>query len=152
MFSRFAPLAVIALCACDVTPPREAAQPTAQDTMQLAAASYDPAVFDTIGWPSDSAAHARGADVFKWDCATCHGPAGQGDAGFINERGDTLRPPSFVQPGWRFAGDLMGLRRQVFVGNTQGMPHWGLRRMQARDIDAVARYIENVLRAPPALR
>ena len=147
MFSRIGVLALVALCACDVSTPREAARPSAQDTLQLAMSSYDPAAFDSIRWASDSAAYVRGADVFKWDCSACHGPAGRGDAGFVNERGDTMRPPSFVQANWRFANDPNGLRRQIFVGNTQGMPHWGLRRMQVRDIDAVARYIENVLRA-----
>jgi mono/diheme cytochrome c family protein len=147
---RAAVLLLVTLCACEVAPPRKAAQPTAQDTLQAAMRAYDPAAFDTIRWDSDSTALARGSDVFKWACAECHGVAGKGDARFVNERGDTLRPPSFVQPGWRFADDRNGLRRQIFIGNTQGMPHWGLRRVEPRDIDAVARYIQIVLRARPS--
>ncbi len=60
--------------------------------------------------------------------------------------GDTLRPPSFLQADWRFAEDRDGLRKQVFTGNAQGMPHWGFHGLKYRDIDAVAVYIQQGLR------
>jgi mono/diheme cytochrome c family protein len=124
-----------------------AAVPTtpAQDTVAWAQARYDGSVFDTIHFASDSARNARGADVFRWACASCHGPGGKGNGGAV-VNGVTLRPPSFVEPGWRFAHDEDGLRRKIFVGNTQGMPHWGLRHTQPRDILAVEKYILEGLR------
>lgn len=121
------------------------AQPNAADTVAVAEAEYNPAVFDTVKWASDSVRLARGADVFKWGCAECHGPQGRGDGGKVTEQGDTLRPPDFQQTAWRLAGDTDAVRRKVYTGNTRGMPHWGLRRMEPRDIDAVAAYVLTVL-------
>ena len=117
----------------------------AQDTVAWAEARYASSVFDTIQFPSDSARRARGGDVFRWACASCHGPGGKGDGEAVL-KGVVVRPPSFVEPGWRFAHDEDGLRRKIFVGNTQGMPHWGLRYTQPRDILAVEKYILEGLR------
>lgn len=60
--------------------------------------------------------------------------------------GDTLHPPSFLEPDWRFADDEAGLRRRIFVGNARGMPHWGLQGVQPGDIVAVEKYIIHELR------
>ena len=117
----------------------------AQDTVAWAQARYVSSVFDTIRFASDSARLARGADVFRWACSSCHGPGGKGD-GHAVINGDTIRPPSFLTPNWRFAHDEDGLRRQIFVGNTQGMPHWGLRYTLPRDILAVEKYLLEGLR------
>jgi hypothetical protein len=35
----------------------------------------------------------------------------------------------------------------VFTGTANGMPHWGLHGLKARDVDAAARYIATALRA-----
>ncbi len=137
-------LATIASVACQKVN-SQSAQPNAADTVAAAAAEYQPAVFDTVKWPSDSVRLARGADVFKWGCAECHGPQGYGDGKHVAENGDTLRPPDFHQASWHLAGDTEGVRRKVYMGNTKGMPHWGLRRMEPRDIDAVAAYVLTVL-------
>ncbi len=118
------------------------AQPNAADTVAVAAAEFNPAAFDTVKWASDSVRLARGADVFKWACAECHGPQGYGDGKHVAENGDTLRPPNFHLASWHLAGDMEGVRRKVYMGNVKGMPHWGLRRMEPRDIDAVAAYIQ----------
>ena len=144
-------VAVIA-CAASVTacsggadePPIDRAAVHA-DSVMLADSMYDPAAFDTIIWDSAGADIARGAVVFSYSCAKCHGEAGLGDGGFV-QGGDTLRPPSFVVPDWRFAEDRDGLRRQVFTGTAQGMPHWGFYGLKYRDIDAVAAYIQEELR------
>ncbi len=117
------------------------AQPNAADTVAVAAAEFNPSVFDTVKWASDSVRLARGADVFKWGCAECHGPQGYGDGKHVTEKGDTLRPPNFHLASWHLAADTEGVRRKVYMGNTRGMPHWGLRRMEPRDIDAVAAYV-----------
>ncbi|HEX9106519.1 MAG TPA: c-type cytochrome, partial [Longimicrobiales bacterium] len=85
------------------------------------------------------------ADVFKWACSECHGPQGHGDGGKVTPRGDTLRPPDFHRGDWHLAGDTAAVEKKVFTGNVQGMPHWGLRRMEYRDVDAVSHYILTVL-------
>jgi mono/diheme cytochrome c family protein len=142
---------IAAGCGRNSDPQAKAAEPAppstpAQDTVAWARAQFDPAAFDTIRFSSDSARLARGADVFRWACASCHGPTGRGDGGAVLN-GDTLHPPSFLEPNWRFAHDENGLRRQIFVGNARGMPHWGLRGTQARDIVAVETYILKGLRS-----
>lgn len=135
-----------AAAACDRAPQHQSTVPdsttrlAAQDTVAYAQATFDPAAFDTIRWVDDSAHFARGADVYRWACATCHGPTGKGDGGAVFN-GDTIHPPSFVNPEWRFAKDEMGLRKRIFVGNARGMPHWGLRGTQPGDIMAVEKYI-----------
>lgn len=149
MRSTLTMLLLVAAAACDGgnLPRSSSAAPTAQDTLALAVATFDSAMFDSIQWTSPDAALTRGADVFKWACAECHGKTGRGEGGHVGENGKTLRPPSFLAANWRFADDTDGLRRMVFIGNTQGMPHWGLRHILPRDIDAVARYIQQSLRA-----
>lgn len=140
-------LLVGSIAACEGAPPAgEAPQgPTAEDSVEMAAAQFDGSVFDTITWDSAGAAHERGSIVFTYSCAKCHGPRGFGDGGFIAE-GDTLRPPSFHRAAFPFEGDLDGLRLQVYTGRPGGMPHWGLVGLGYRDVDAVARYILEVLR------
>lgn len=118
----------------------EAAADTAAASMAQAEEAFDPAVFDTITWESEEAVLARGQVVYRFSCQRCHGERGLGDAGFVRG-GDTLRPPSFREPDWDLAGDKSGVIEQVFVGTLEGMPHWGLAGLGARDIDAVATYI-----------
>ncbi|HUH11750.1 MAG TPA: hypothetical protein VMK65_01515 [Longimicrobiales bacterium] len=57
------------------------------------------------------------------------------------------RPPSLARRDWPYAGDRLGLRRQVYRGSNAGMPHWGLVGPKPRDVDAVATYIETVIRS-----
>jgi mono/diheme cytochrome c family protein len=141
-------LAVVVLAGCE-SRPEEAREARELRLVAEAREAYDPATYDTIHWASPEQAIVRGHDVFQWACADCHGPAGLGDGGYVQE-GDTLRPPSFQRPGFPYAHDLDALRRQVYAGSAFGMPHWGLRRMHPRDIDAVSRYImqELVPQAP----
>jgi mono/diheme cytochrome c family protein len=131
---------------------REAARAAAQaDTMQMAQAAFDPALFDSVTWDGDSLAVARGDVVWNFSCRKCHGPSALGDGGFVL-RGDTLHPPSFREPDWRFATDLEGLRAYIFAGNEKGMPHWGLVGLTPRDIDAVAKYIQMHLLPQPVMK
>jgi mono/diheme cytochrome c family protein len=133
-----AAIGVIAVLAgCE---PEEEATPQQMNETAVAERQYDPAAYDTVTWASDSAAIARGADIFKWVCAECHGEQGRGDGGRVID-GDTIRPPSFHQTDWPYADDPDALHRKVFVGNTLGMPHWGMRQMRPRDIVAVEKYI-----------
>jgi mono/diheme cytochrome c family protein len=129
---------VLGATACDTQ--QEAPARSEADIVQSAAAEYDPAAYDSVTWASDSAAVARGRDIFKWACAECHGPAGRGDGGRVID-GDTIRPPDFHRADWSYANDPDALHSKVFVGNELGMPHWGLRQMRPRDIVAVERYI-----------
>lgn len=124
----------------------EAARAAAQaDSVMLAESMYDPAAFDTITWETREAALERGSVVWGISCAKCHGPNGEGDGGFV-QRGDTLSPPNFLARDWRYADDPPGLKQQVFVGTTEGMPHWGFYGLKFRDIDAVATFIKVRLR------
>jgi mono/diheme cytochrome c family protein len=125
-------------------PPEQAGDPIA-DSVQVASEIFDEGEFDSIAWDTPTAAQERGAVVFRISCAKCHGARGRGDGGFVAS-GDTLRPPSFRQRDWRYADDAVGLRRRVFTGTEAGMPTWGLYGLKYRDIDAVATYIQKVLR------
>ncbi|HUG41515.1 MAG TPA: c-type cytochrome [Longimicrobiales bacterium] len=140
-----AALAVGITAACEPAP--EQAPRGEADIVAEAGAVYDPAAYDTVAWTSDEEAIARGSDIFKWACADCHGPEGRGDGGRVID-GDTLHPPSFLAADWEYADDPDALHRKVFIGNTLGMPHWGLRQMRPRDIVAVERYIRQELRTP----
>ena len=129
--------ATMIVAACE---PQEEERPSDAEETATAAQEYDPAAYDSVTWASDSAAIARGRDIFNWVCAECHGEQGLGDGGRVID-GDTIRPPSFQREDWAYADDPDALHRKVFVGNTLGMPHWGLRQMRPRDIVAVERYI-----------
>ncbi len=120
------------------TPPPDTLLPAAQE-------AYDPTMFDSITWESDQAAIERGSVVYNFSCTRCHGEQGRGDAEFVRS-GDTLRPPSFRDPDWEFAGDKEGLREMVFVGTAEDMPHWGLEGLKPRDVDAVAIFILQSMR------
>jgi mono/diheme cytochrome c family protein len=144
-------LATAAACdARELAQRNEAARAAAAqaDTVQIAAEAYDLARFDTIDWGSERFVLDRGQLVWQVSCMKCHGASGAGDAGFVL-KGDTLRPPSFLAPDWRFATNLDSLRRYIFKGNTEGMPHWGLVPMTPYDIGAVAVYIQKGLRRRP---
>lgn len=125
-------------------PAPEVQVPTAEDTVREAMASYDATAFDTITWETNDDAVVRGSVVFSYSCKKCHGVQGYGDGGFVTQN-DTLVPPSFHGEDWRFRNDLDGLREQVYVGTAEGMPHWGLENLRYKDIDAVARFIQDRL-------
>lgn len=136
---------VLGLSACGGgdAPPAEA-PPSAADTVATALAQFDAAAFDTVAWESPGEAVVRGSVVFSYSCRKCHGTQGYGDGGFVTQ-GDTVRPPSFHDVDWQYRTDLEGLRRHIFTGTAEGMPHWGLEGLKYRDIDAVARFIQDRL-------
>lgn len=140
-------LIVVVLPACGSPDVEEQAQgPTSADSTEYAASLYDPAAFDTVSWETHEAALERGGVVFRFTCSRCHGETGAGDGGFVTQ-GDTLRPPSFLEPDWRFAQDREGLKKEIFTGTgNPGMPHWGLEGLGYRDIDALSRYLTETLR------
>lgn len=141
-------LALAGLTACSGEEEPVPQDPTVAraDSVAMAEARFDPAVFDTLDWSAQpQTALERGSLVYRISCSKCHGEVGRGDGGFVFQ-GDTLRPPSFLGADWRFADDPEGLRRYIYSGNVLGMPYWGLVGLQYRDIDAVATYIDQVLR------
>jgi mono/diheme cytochrome c family protein len=139
--------AVLVIAGCGGGDQQQSAPRNTQaDSVALAAEQFDASVFDTLTWNSDTAAINRGRTTYSFSCRKCHGPGGLGDGGFVFQ-GDTLHPPSLVAPDFKFAGDPAALRLQVFTGNSEGMPHWGLVGLKMRDVDAVTRYILEVIRA-----
>ncbi len=140
--------ALVWIAACGGEPPaQEPAQqegPGRADSVQMAMASFDSTVFDTIAWRTEQEALERGSLVFRVSCAKCHGQGARGNGGFVH-RGDTLRPPSFLAAGWRYAEDPMGLRRAIYSGSVLNMPYWGLLGLKYSDLDAVSRYILDYL-------
>jgi mono/diheme cytochrome c family protein len=133
-------LLMLSLVACRDSPPEE----QRENRVSAAAAQITELTFDTIAWPSQEVAVERGGIVWQYSCRKCHGNWGDGDGGFVM-RGDTVRPPTFRQPDWRFADDPDGLRRQIFTGTDSIMPHWGLEGLKPRDVDAVATWIHQIL-------
>jgi mono/diheme cytochrome c family protein len=131
-------IVVVSVVGCEIE--RTPEQRTEAAEVELAERRYDPVTFDTVVWASQEAAVERGREIYAWVCADCHGPEGRGDGGRVID-GDTVRPPSFHREGWPYAEDPAALHRQVYVGNTLGMPHWGLRLMRPRDIVALEKYI-----------
>lgn len=116
------------------------------DTVQMAAAQFDPTAFDTITWQTPQEELERGSLVYRISCSKCHGEAGRGNGGFVHH-GDTLRPPSFLTADWKFAADTVGLRKAIYSGSVFEMPYWGLVGLKYRDLDAVTTYILDYLRA-----
>ncbi len=124
----------------------EARQAARADSVAQAAAAFDPASFDTIQWASDNERWERGGVVWSFSCQTCHGPDGSG-TGETAVSAD-LDMPNLMAADWDKAGDIGAIRRSIYVGHESEMPSWGLVGLKYRDIDAVAHYIDDLLRAP----
>jgi mono/diheme cytochrome c family protein len=109
-----------------------------------AAVAYEASAFDTIQWPSDNDMWERGGVVWSFSCQTCHGTDGQG----LGETAVSakLDMPNLVAVDWDKACDLPEIRRAIYVGHESEMPSWGLVGLKYRDIDAVANYIDGLLR------
>lgn len=118
--------------------------PDREARVEAAAARYTAAAFDSIAWPADSVRALEGNVVFSSECRQCHGPLGEGGTEYAEER--DLEVPSLVEAEWEYAGDLEGTRRRIFTGHPDGMPTWGVGRLEPREIDAVAFYLLERLR------
>ncbi|MGD2216302.1 MAG: c-type cytochrome [Gemmatimonadales bacterium] len=115
------------------------------DSLRMAEAAYDAAVFDTVSWESSDARIQRGATVWRASCEKCHGAEGRGDGEYARQL--RLDVPSFMGPDWKYAYEVDSLRHRIFVGLEGRMPNWGLHGLGYRNIDAAAGYI-NTLVAP----
>lgn len=131
----------LAACAGDVP---ETSSGDAIEASMLEGSLFDSALFDSIDWNSDRDARSRGATVYSYSCAKCHGVKGAGDGGY-RQQGRLVRPPSFRALDWRFAEDPVGLREAIYGGSDGRMPHWGRAGLTPRDVDAVAKYIQEEL-------
>jgi mono/diheme cytochrome c family protein len=136
-------LLALLFAACGGASP-EGGQAVAPDSVALAAAIHDPAVYDTLSWATQNDAIQRGAVVFGHSCSRCHGSLGEGGGPYATAH--DLAVPSLRRTGWPLGADVSALRHVIFTGTAEGMPHWGLHGLKARDVDAVARYIAVSLR------
>ena len=125
-------------------------QATASDTVIRASSLYDPRSFEEVSWASDEQMLERGAVVFQVSCSKCHGTYGDGGPGIL-VAGKTIKGPSLIEPDWALAGNETLIRQVVFTGTTGGMPHWGLKGLKYRDIQAVAGHVDRVLRTMPRM-
>ena len=139
----------IGLVACEAAEegpsPEELAAAARADSLTMAQEAFDPETFDTVTWESPQARVDRGAVVYRYSCVGCHGDTGEAEAAVVF-RGDTLNPPSLIQEEWALAEDDAGLQSAIFTGTAEGMPHFGMAGLGARDIDAVIGYIQLALR------
>lgn len=131
---------VTLLSGCGADAPELPDETGAEAGALQASVLFDPAMFDSIAWPSRHAAMDRGGTVYAYSCARCHGDSGAGNGGY-RLQGRLLRPPTFLTQDWRFARDPEGLREAIYTGTDRGMPHWGRAGLTPRDVDAVALYI-----------
>ena len=115
------------------------------DSVAQATVAFEASAFDTIQWPSENDMWERGGVVWSFSCQTCHGADGKG----LGETAVSanLDMPNLVADDWDKAGDLPEIRRAIYVGHESEMPSWGLVGLKYRDIDAVAHYIDDLLRA-----
>jgi mono/diheme cytochrome c family protein len=104
---------------------------------------FQPEMFDTIAWPSDSARAFAGNNTYAAYCRDCHGYIGEGETDYARERG--IEVPSLVREDWPY-DDLPSMRQSIFTGHPEGMPIWGVAGITPREIDGVAYYILHVLR------
>jgi len=125
--------------------PEELAAAAKADTLTMAQEAFDSAAFDTVTLAGQQARVDRGEIVYRYSCVSCHGDTGEAEATVVF-RGDTLNPTSLIQEEWALAEDVEGLRSAIFTGTAEGMPHFGLVGLGARDIDAVIGYIQLAMR------
>lgn len=122
----------------------EALRAARADSTARAETAYDAAAFDTISWPDDGALWERGGVVWSFSCQKCHGADGKGGGEVAAAR--SIAVSDLTTPDWPWAGDIPGIRHQIFVGHDSEMPNWGLVGLSYRDVDAAAHYIDELLR------
>lgn len=149
MNRKLIPAAVVLLAACGSEPdvdvdPEARLRSARADSVRMAEAIYDASTFDTIQWESEEALLSRGRTVWTYSCQKCHGTDGRGRGEYAVQ--SALEPPDLGAPDWSHRGDVAAIRHRIFVGHEGAMPNWGLHGLKYRDIDAVATYIDRVVR------
>ena len=82
-----------------------------------------------------NAAARRGAPLFAQNCASCHGPTGQGNRQF--------GAPNLTAPIWRYGGDADTIRTTIANARAGVMPAWG-GRLDAVTIRMLAAYVHSL--------
>lgn len=82
-----------------------------------------------------SADSARGATVFKDQCAICHGAAGQGNR--------DVGAPSLTDGIWLYSGTRDGIQQQVTLPKQGMMPAW-IKRLPDVDLKMVTLYVHSL--------
>lgn len=137
------PLLLLAVAAAGACGHHDFEPPDRGERVREAAASYSPALFDTVTWGPGEDRAFQGNEVYIDKCRNCHGPMGRGQTPYAQER--RLEVPSLVEPAWPMAS-VDSVRRAVYVGHEEGMPIYGAGGITLRQIDAVAVYVVDVLR------
>lgn len=135
-------VAVVLAAGCEGE--KEFEPPDREAQVQEARQSYPAAVFDTLGWPSDSVRVQRGNEVFAAECRKCHGYDGRGDTDYT--RAHDIPAPSLVDSVGVDARGIDAVRRRVYAGHAAGMPSFGVFKLEPRQVDAAAAYVVRVLR------
>lgn len=84
------------------------------------------------GQGHDASLAAAGAEVFEWNCASCHGAEGEGDQ-FVGA-------PALNNAIWLYGGDAASLRETIYYSRWGVMPSFQ-NRLRAAEIRAVAVYV-----------
>jgi cytochrome c oxidase cbb3-type subunit 3 len=87
------------------------------------------------GRKADEAAVARAQQLFKDQCAVCHGDDGKGKREFGS--------PDLTDREWLYGGDRADIRAQIINGRNGVMPTWS-RRLEPVTIDALAVYVHSL--------
>lgn len=123
---------------------KEFEPPDREAQVEEARQSYPAAVFDTLSWPSDSVRVQRGNEVFAAECRKCHGYDGRGDTEYT--RTHDIGAPSLVDSVGVDTRGIEAVRRRVYAGHAEGMPSFGVFKLEPRQVDAAAAYVVRVLR------
>lgn len=136
--------AVLLLVGCEgheFHPPDREAQVSEADSI------YSSALFDTVAWDSAAARARQGNAVYAATCRRCHGTLGRGETEYARQQ--EVEVPSLVRADWEYR-TVDQVRRRIFTGHSEGMPTFGIARLEPREIDAVSYYILEVLRPDAA--
>jgi cytochrome c oxidase cbb3-type subunit 3 len=85
--------------------------------------------------PANAAAVARAAPLYKENCASCHGPSGQG------QRKDGA--PNLTDNEWLYGGSRDEIHEQIWNAHSGVMPTWG-GRLSPATIKALSVYVHSL--------
>ncbi len=92
-------------------------------------------VMSLSGTPQDAALAEAGAEVYEYNCASCHGEQGGGDT--------FQGAPNLADAIWLYGGDYDTVYQTVYNARYGQMPAWNERLSEA-EIRAVATYVHSL--------
>ena len=92
-------------------------------------------VMSLSGEPQDAAQAAAGAEIYEWNCASCHGENGMGDV--------FQGAPNLADAIWLYGGSYEELMETVTYSRFGVMPSWADRLSDA-EVRAVATYVHGL--------